>query len=144
MSAQSELDITIPQFPAPLRRFLVSNSLFSYKGKRSIISYKAKCILVGPLFYLLGALASFSTGTFSEYLLHYPTLMAFLTSSLALCGIVYACKQVIPTINGLNATVEHSKDDKFQVFISNIENERNWLKLRIFWPLWSPRLGSRS
>jgi len=60
--------------------------------------------------------------------------MAFLTSSLALCGIVYACKQVIPTINSLDATIEHSKNAKFQVFISNIKNERTWCKLRMrYW-----------
>jgi hypothetical protein len=125
LAIQSEFDITVPRFPAPLRRFLVSNNLFSYK---------AKCIIIGPIFYLLGALVSFFTGTFTEYFLHYPTFMAFLTSSLTLCGIVYACKQVSVTIYDLNPTIEHSKDDKFQVFISNINNERTWHKLRMrYW-----------
>jgi hypothetical protein len=120
-----EFDITEPRFPAPLRRFLVSDLRFSYK---------IKCLLIGPFIYLLGALVSYFTGTFYEYLQNYPTCIAFVTSSLALLGIVYACKQVSSTINGLDSTIKHSKNDKFQLFLSNIKTERTWHKLRVrYW-----------
>lgn len=123
--SESELDFTIPKFPAPLRKWLASDVT---------VSYKVKCVLIGPFLYLLGALVSFFAGTFSEYLWSYPTCLAFVTSSLALCVLVYACKQVVPTINGVAATMGHSTNDEFMTFISTLKTERTWRGKRIrYW-----------
>lgn len=116
----------MPSFPAPFRMWLVRNGILM--GRK--IPYWFKCLVIGPLFYILGASVTLATGTFCEYVSNYPTFVAFLTSSLALYGIVYGCKQVTPTINQLDEAIEHSKDATFQNFISEMKHERSQYLIR--------------
>ena len=121
MSSHDNFDLTIPPFPAPFRRWLVSDG---------IIPYKFKCLSIGPFLYTLGVLVSLATHSFHKYIFDYPVLFACIVSSVALCGIIYGCKQVSPTINQLDETLEHSKDSKFKDFIFEVTNERYWCHTR--------------
>lgn len=117
----SEFDITLPPYPAPFRRRLASNG---------ILSYKVKCLSIGPILYILGALTTLATDTFHEYINDYAFFVACMILSVSFCGVVYACKQISPTINDLDKTDEHSKNSEFRGFINFATQEGYWYHIR--------------
>jgi hypothetical protein len=121
MSKFDVFDLTIPPFPAPFRKWLMSDG---------IVSYKLKCLGFGPSLYAIGALLTLATYTFPKYITDYGVLLVCVISSVALYGLVHGCKQIGPTINDVNKTMEHSKDAEFKHFISWITKENSWYHIR--------------
>jgi len=121
VTSHDKFDMTIPSYPAPFRSWLV---------RSGSISYKFKCLSIGPFLYIVGTLTTLATNTFHEFVLDYAFLLGCIISSVALCGIVYGCKQISPTINQLDETVEHSKDTRFKNFIFEMTNEGSWCGVR--------------
>lgn len=116
MPISYEFDVSVPPFPAPLRKWLVNGSN----------TYKIKCLSIGPLLYILGVLITYNTNTLNEFINDFIPLIACIVSSITLFGIVYATKQIGPVIKELDKRIEHSRKKRFQDFILNIKYERSW------------------
>jgi hypothetical protein len=117
MASHKQFDLTIPTFPAPFKRWLVSNGT---------MSYKFKCLSYGLVMYLLGAVITIAVNTFDRYVVDYPTAIACAVSSITLYGLVHGCKEVSSTINQLDKRIEHTKDKKFHDFVDFFTNEHCW------------------
>ena len=79
MSKLDALDLTIPPFPAPFRKWLMSNG---------ILSYKFKCLGFAPFMYAIGALLSIATNTFTEFAADYSGLLVVMSFSAGICEIL--------------------------------------------------------
>ncbi len=120
MTGNHEFDLSVPQFPAPFRRFLVEDG---------ILSYKYKILGFPPFLFILGALITLATNTFHVYIVDWGVYVIVIVASVSLFGIVYVCKQVDDTLSELDKTFEHSKNEEFKGFIDEIKSERTWCSI---------------
>ncbi len=103
-----------PPFSEPLLKLI---------GNDGILSYRVKCIAIGPLFYLVGLLVTLLSGTFAIFVSDYAFCIACLMSGVNLYVILHACKQVDSTIGELNNILHYTTDEKFSSFINWAKNE---------------------
>jgi hypothetical protein len=121
MPKLDEFDLTIPRFPAPFRKWLMSNG---------IVSYKLKCLGFAPSMYVIAVLLSIATNTFPKLVTDHGAQLVIIVATVTLYGLVHGCKQIGPTINNLDKTTVHSKDAKFKDFIDWITSENSWCHIR--------------
>lgn len=90
------------------------------------LPYKVKCFSLGIMLYALGLLVTRVSDTFELFFLDYGFFAMSMGSSLTLLGIIYACKQINPTLNLLDKTIHHSEHDRYEEFLNSAKHEE-WL-----------------
>jgi hypothetical protein len=87
------------------------------------LSYKVKCISLGVVPYLFGFVVTQISGTVDKYVRDYGFLTLSLAASVTFSIIIYACRQIEPTLSELDHTVHHSEHERFPDFCEATKNE---------------------
>lgn len=90
-------------------------------GNNGVLSYKTKCVSIGIILYVLGALTTLSSNSFYGFLNDYAFFVNTIVGSITFCAIVRSCKKMNATFAQLDKTIEHSKDKRFGDFVNEID-----------------------